>query len=124
MQPLLQWTSNRYCLFLSVCLRPYEFSMQCPCTVSSCVACPVEQYFPHYLINGTIFEKKIIEHKMCGLIFSASLSQTFIILSRTERVMITNVITLHVKYPLFLSDFKETSILSTDFRKTLKYKIS
>jgi len=24
---------------------------------------------------------------------------------------------LHVKYPLFLSDFTETSVLSTDFRK-------
>jgi hypothetical protein len=22
-------------------------------------------FFPHYLINGTIFEKQIIEHKMC-----------------------------------------------------------
>jgi len=21
--------------------------------------------FPHYLINGTIFEKKVTEHKMC-----------------------------------------------------------
>jgi hypothetical protein len=31
---------------------------------------------------------------------------------------------LHVKYPLFLSDFKETQNFSTNFRNMLKYQIS
>jgi len=31
---------------------------------------------------------------------------------------------LHVKYRLFLSDFNKTQFLSTDLKKTPKYKIS
>jgi len=31
---------------------------------------------------------------------------------------------LHAKYPLFLSDFTETSILVIDFQKILKYQSS
>jgi hypothetical protein len=51
------------------------------------------------------------------------LSETFLILGRTERDMIKMYIGLHVKYPLFLSDFNETWIFSTGFRKILKYRI-
>jgi hypothetical protein len=45
---------------------------------------------PHYLINGTILEKKSIEHKMCVLIFFTAFICNILVL-RTERDMITHV---------------------------------
>ena len=46
------------------------------------------------------------------------LSETFLILRRTEQDMINKgYIGLHLKYPLFSSDCNETWILWTDFRK-------
>jgi len=61
----------------------------------------------------------ITEHKMCFDFLLQRLSETFFILIRTEREMIKNIqyICLHVKYPLFLSDFNESWILSAVFKK-------
>jgi len=47
------------------------------------VACPA-------LKNNMIFEKKIIDHKMCVLIFSTTLPETVPILRKCERDMIRN----------------------------------
>jgi len=55
--------------------------------------------FPHYLINGTIFEKKNTDYKIAVLIFLQLLSETFLNLKRTERDMIKMYIGLDVKYP-------------------------
>jgi hypothetical protein len=42
------------------------------CCVSLCPA-PLYNIFPHYLINGTILEKKMLfEYKMCIVIFSTA----------------------------------------------------
>ena len=43
----------------------------------------------------------------------------FFILRRIQLDMMK----IHVKYPLLFFDFHETLILSTDFRKILKYRI-
>jgi hypothetical protein len=67
-------------------------------------------FFPHDLINGTIFGKKVIENKMCVLIFCTIF---FWKISNSKRIYIG----LHVKYSIFLSDLNETSIISTDLGK-------
>ena len=47
--------------------------MQCASTIFSSVACMTLPYFVHYVMNGTIFEKKVTGHKMRVLIFPATL---------------------------------------------------
>ena len=66
------------------------------------------------------FSGKVIEHKMF-MIFPITLSEISVILKRILRDVVIHV---HVKYLLFLSDFNESLIFSTDFRKIFAYKIS
>jgi hypothetical protein len=80
--------------------------------------------FRHYLINGTIFGKKLLNIK-CMFWFSLQLlSETFLILTIIQRDTIINVHRSSCKVPLLLSDFKGTWIFSTYFRKISKYQIS
>ena len=46
--------------------------------------------FLRYVINGKIFEKKVLKQKTSVMIFSTTLSQIFLILRRNERDMIKN----------------------------------
>ena len=71
------------------------------------------------------FRKKVTEHKMCVLIFSTILCETFLILRRNQRDIVINTCwRLHVNYPLCVLDFNGTWIIWTDFRKKkiLKYE--
>jgi hypothetical protein len=83
---------------------------------------PLYNIFPHYL---NIFGKKKSLNTKSGFWFSLQvLSETFFILRREERDMTKMYIGLRVIYPLFSSPFNENWILSTDFRKILRYHIS
>ena len=86
---------------------------------------PLYSIFPHYLIHGTIFGKRLLNPK-CVFWFSVLLlSVTFLILRRTESEMIRKCtyIGLHVQCQ-FLSDINERGIFPTEFRKILNYRIS
>jgi hypothetical protein len=67
-----------------------------------------------------IFGKKCIEHKNGCF----DLMTTFLFFRKIQRHVIVTVHRSYVKYPLSLADFNETSVLSTDFGKILKYNIS
>ena len=80
--------------------------MQCTCAILPSVACPALKDFPHNLINDTIFEKKKSLNIKC--MFPASLqhlSETFFLFQEKLSEISKIYIGLHVKYPLFLSDF-------------------
>ena len=124
MKPLLPWEDigTTYSECMSVALVTQHAKRMGRIILSSVSY----HIFPYYLTNDTIVgEKKFTErNKMCVFVFSTTLVETFLIVRRNEWAIILNVLGLHVKYPLFLSDFNETCILGTDFRKILKHQIS
>jgi hypothetical protein len=86
-QPLLQWGGKKQ-IVLHI-TRPHVCSLMYIAGSVHALFCrlwPAGLYniFAHYLINGTIFEKKAIEHKMRVLILSTAPFQTFLTLKRTD----------------------------------------
>ena len=80
--------------------------------------------FPHFLINVAIFEKQtFLDIKFLFWFSLQCLSKTFFILRRNELYMIKKFYKFSCKVLLFLLDFKETWMSSTDFRKILIYQI-
>ena len=128
-KPLLQWERNKYYIFM--CVRA-SMRVSWGAWVYACARAPVallvqhatrlfyivchlwplwlHHIFRHYLIKNVLTIK-------CVFWFSLRLSKTFLIIRIIQRDIVINVNSLHVKYPLFLSDFNATWMLSTDSRK-------
>jgi len=87
--------------------------MQCACAIKSSVACSAKKYFFHIISYSARFskkKKKKLLNKMCVLIFSTTLSATFLILRRIDRDMVKNVYWYSCEVSVIFHDFIETRI--------------
>jgi hypothetical protein len=97
------------CVFAALVI---QHALRIPSIIFSFVACLALQYFPTLSHKRHDFRNK----KSCWTQNVCSdFRYSFLTLGRTER---------NVKCPLLLSGVNETWIFSTDFRETLKYKMS
>jgi len=91
------------CVFLALCVqREMRVPHVVVCGLSGCTI------FYTWANKGQGFRKKVIEHKMCVLIFSTTLSKIFFILRRSKRDMIKMLIGHYEKCPFFLPNFNES----------------
>jgi hypothetical protein len=129
MQPLMQWKSNEYYVFVVyICSLKYlAYKTHAPFCIVICGQSNSTIFFSHYLMNGTIFRGRggggrglyIFKIKCVFWVSLQLLSETFFILRITERDVIKDkmYIHLHVKYPLFLSYLNETWLFFDRFSK-------
>jgi hypothetical protein len=77
------------CVSVAIVIQHTKLMCRIILPFEPCLAVPV---IPHYPINGRIFGvKKVIELKMCILIFSATFVRNFLVLSRNQTDIVINV---------------------------------
>ena len=79
--------------------------MQSACAVFSSTVCLAPPYFSTLFYKRHDFRKKVIEHKMCVLIFLQLLFETVLILRRIHRDIVINVKTSSCEVTVILVRF-------------------
>jgi len=117
---LLRWKNNKYYIFWVrvVRLRYLEHTH-----ASLCHLWPVWFYniFPHYLIKGTNWGEK--SYWTCNVCFDFLCNfclEHFSFSEEMSEIWSKMCIGLHVKYPLFLTDFRNLEFSGQIFEKYLK----
>ena len=121
MQPLLQWKSYKYYIFWVCVCNCWYPACKCPYVIWSSVACLALHYFTHF-INGTI-KKKYWTWNVWFDFHDNFYLKCYTVCEELSEVWTKLHIGLHVKDPLFLSDFNESWIFSTHIQKILIYQI-
>jgi len=90
--------------------------------IQSSVVCPAAPYFSTLARKLYDFRgKKFIEHKMCILIFSTTLSTTFLILRRIQPDIIINVCKYSGKVPVIIVRLRWNLNFLETFSKNIKF---
>ena len=116
----MPWKSDKYYIFW-VCVISCRYpacNVHASYNIAICGLPRSTIFFPHYLINCTIFGKKLLNIK-CVFWFSLQLlCETFLIIRRTDRDMIKNVYRSSCKVSVILVRFWwKANILPRFFEK-------
>ena len=99
----------------------YVSGTQCACVVLLSMACPAVQYFSTLSHKRKDFrEKRFIKYKMYVLLFSTTFVWNLSHSKKNWDTYDQKYIGLHVKWPLFSSNFNVTWIFWAGFRKILR----
>jgi hypothetical protein len=117
----LLWKGSKYGMFwVRVWSRSYPAcNARAPYYNVICGLSGLNHIFPHYVIIVNDFWKNVIEHKACVLIFSTTFVWNISHSKKNwARYYIHRCTRLHVKYPLFFSDFNKTWSFRHIFKNT------